>query len=427
MFTRGRDSHKTSTFWNSIAHLSLLEFLKHLKIWYTIAMKLIAQVKLKPTAEQAQALEKTMRQVNAACNYISDLAWDEKVFGRRTLRDRVYLEVREKFGLGAQIAQHAAFKVADAYKIDKDTKREFRPLGSVTYDPRILSWATDKQFVSIWTVDGRIRIPFVIGEHQGRLLEFAQGEADLICRQGGFYIHQTCDIEEPDPSDPDGWLGIDMGETNIAVTSDGDISTSQVVEKNRQRHHRAQWAPGKELQSKGTKSTRRKLKQLRSKQSRFQKDINHQISKRLVSNAARTKRGIAVEHLTDIRAQGAPGTRVKGKENRAKRSNWSFAQLRMFLEYKAKLTAVPFGVVDPAYTSQRCFECGHIEASNRKSQSEFLCKACGHTAHADVNAAKNISGLMSISLMSPLLLKRRLPTYRTVEPGTSPRILVVGN
>ncbi len=413
MFTRGRDSHKTYSFWNSIAHLSLLEFLKHLKIWYTIVMKLIAQVKLKPTVEQAQALEKTMRQVNAACNYISDLAWDEKVFGRRTLRDRVYLEVREKFGLGAQIAQHAAFKVADAYKLDKETKREFRPLGSVTYDPRILSWATDKQFVSIWTVDGRIRIPFVIGAHQGRLLAFAQGEADLICRQGGFYLHQTCDIEEPDPSDPDGWLGIDMGETNLAVTNDGDISTSQVVEKNRQRHHRLR----QELQSKGTKSTRRKLKQLRRKQSRFQKDINHQISKRLVSNAARTKRGIAVEDLTDIRAR----TRVKGKEHRAKRSNWSFAQLRLFIEYKAKLTGVPFGVVDPAYTSQRCFACGHIEASNRKSQSEFLCKACGHTAHADVNAAKNISGLMSISLMS------RLPTYRTVEPGTSPRTLVVGN
>jgi transposase len=28
--------------------------------------------------------------------------------------------------------------------------------------------------------------------------------------------------------------------------------------------------------------------------------------------------------------------------------------------------------------------------SNRKSQAEFICKACGHRAHADVNAARNI-------------------------------------
>jgi len=189
-----------------------------------MGMKLIAQVKLKPMIEQAQSLEKTIRQVNAACNYISGIAWEEQVFGRRTLRDRVYREVRERFDLGAQIAQHAAFKVADAYKADrnpkdKDTQREFNPLGSVTYDLRILSWATDKQFVSIWTVDGRLKIQFVMGEHQRQLLESAQGEADLIYRQGEFYIHQTCEIDDPIPGDPDGWLGVDMGVTNLATTS----------------------------------------------------------------------------------------------------------------------------------------------------------------------------------------------------------------
>ncbi|HEX2619598.1 MAG TPA: transposase, partial [Phototrophicaceae bacterium] len=84
-------------------------------------------------------------------------------------------------------------------------------------------------------------------------------------------------------------------------------------------------------------------------------------------------------------------TRVKGSENRSKHSNWAFAQLRDFLTYKARLAGVPVTLVDPRYTSQRCFECGHIEKANRKSQSEFLCCACGHTTHADVNAAKNIA------------------------------------
>lgn len=46
--------------------------------------------------------------------------------------------------------------------------------------------------------------------------------------------------------------------------------------------------------------------------------------------------------------------------------------------------------VDPRHTSQRCAQCGHTGASNRVSQAEFRCLACGHHANADVNAARNI-------------------------------------
>lgn len=47
--------------------------------------------------------------------------------------------------------------------------------------------------------------------------------------------------------------------------------------------------------------------------------------------------------------------------------------------------------VPAAYTSQRCSECGHTAADNRESQAVFACRACGHSANADVNAAKNIA------------------------------------
>ena len=46
--------------------------------------------------------------------------------------------------------------------------------------------------------------------------------------------------------------------------------------------------------------------------------------------------------------------------------------------------------VNPAYTSQRCNECGHTAKENRESQAVFLCQRCEHTDHADTNAAKNI-------------------------------------
>ncbi|WP_460808564.1 zinc ribbon domain-containing protein [Micromonospora zhanjiangensis] len=46
--------------------------------------------------------------------------------------------------------------------------------------------------------------------------------------------------------------------------------------------------------------------------------------------------------------------------------------------------------VDPRNTSRTCPKCGHCTRQNRVTQAEFRCVACGHTAHADVNAASNI-------------------------------------
>jgi putative transposase len=129
------------------------------------------------------------------------------------------------------------------------------------------------------------------------------------------------------------------------------------------------------------------LKRLSGKQRRFQKDTNHVISKRIVATAECTNRAIAVEKLAGIRSR----TKVRGKEQRHRHANWSFYQLKQFMAYKARLTGVALIEVDPKYTSQRCYECGHIAKANRRSQSEFACCACGHTDLADRNAALNIA------------------------------------
>jgi putative transposase len=47
--------------------------------------------------------------------------------------------------------------------------------------------------------------------------------------------------------------------------------------------------------------------------------------------------------------------------------------------------------VDPAYTSQMCSECGHVDKKNRPDQATFRCTSCGFAEHADVNAACNIA------------------------------------
>jgi putative transposase len=133
-------------------------------------MKLIAQLKLLPTPEQANALKRTLETANAACNYISQVAWANRTFGKFVLQKLCYQDVRETFGLSAQMTIRALAKVGDAYKLDKETKRTFRPLASIAYDERILSLALPDSLISIWTLSGRQAIPFICGERQRAML-----------------------------------------------------------------------------------------------------------------------------------------------------------------------------------------------------------------------------------------------------------------
>jgi len=348
-------------------------------------MKLIAQIRLNPTPEQAIYLLQTLEAANALCNTISVFAWDKKVFSAFNLHKALYHQLRTETGITAQVVVRMFAKVADAYKLDKKRKRTFKPHGAIAYDARILTWYTDKQAVSIWSVGGRLHIPYSAGKRQQELLQYQQGESDLIYTKTTkeFFLLATCDIPDPDQRQTDEALGIDMGITNIAVSSDGAIFSSETIEYTRKRYSKLRQA----LQSCGSKSAKRHLKKMGSRQQRFQKDVNHVISKRLVLQAKDTNRSVKVEDLTYIRER----TTVQGKDNRAKHSNWAFAQLQYFLAYKARMHGVKLEQVDAHYTSQRCFACGHIERANRKTQDTFLCCKCGHKDHADVNAAKNIA------------------------------------
>lgn len=345
-------------------------------------MKLIAQVKLLPSPEQADLLKKTVETSNAAANFLSDLAWDGQTFGQYNLHHIGYHLIRERFGLSAQMTVRLIAKVANAYKLDCKSKRTFRPLGSIAYDSRILTWKLSKLQVSIWTMDGRERMPFVCGEKQKAMLETYQGEADLVFRNGAWYLHQPCEIEEPDVIGVEDFLGVDIGIVNIAVDSDGTTHQGKTVSNVRYRHRKLR----AKLQRKGTKSSRRRLKKLAGKEHRFATWVNHNVSKSIVAKAKDTGRGIAVEELGGIRDR----VTVR-RSQRATLHSWSFFQLRAFLEYKAKLTGVNMVAVDRTNTSITCPCCGCTEKTNRKGQAKFLCVSCGFSGLADHIAAMNIS------------------------------------
>lgn len=369
-------------------------------------MKLIARIKLQPSSRQHALLLQTLEAANAACNYVSDVAWQERVFGQFKLHKLCYASVRAQFGLGADVAVRVFAKVADGYKLDKRTKRTFKPHGAFPFNDRLVSYKLDKRVVSIWTMAGRQKMPFVVGEHAAKLLEGLRGECDLVYRTGEFYLYQCCDVDEPPTDEVDDFLGVDLGIANIATDSDGTVHQGKSMKAVRFRHRKLR----AKLQRKGTKSARRRLKKLSGKEQRFAKDVNHTISKHIVAKAKDTARGIALEELTHIRKRV-----TARKPQRATLSSWSFAQLRAFIEYKAKQMGVPVVAIDPRNTSRTCPCCGHIDKANRPNQATFSCVQCGFSGLADHIAAVNIR---RASLSTPNVSDADANFY-SATPGTS--------
>jgi putative transposase len=119
-------------------------------------MKLTAMTKLLPNNEQLDYLYQTLERANTACNWISEQAWEHKTFNNIRLHHLVYKTVRTQFELGSQMAVRCIGKVAEAYKKDKQVKRQFKKLGSIPYDSHNLTIKTDKRQVTLWTVDDQL-------------------------------------------------------------------------------------------------------------------------------------------------------------------------------------------------------------------------------------------------------------------------------
>ncbi|MFJ2032262.1 RNA-guided endonuclease InsQ/TnpB family protein [Streptosporangium sp. NPDC087985] len=211
---------------------------------------------------------------------------------------------------------------------------------------------------------------------------YRKGESDLVCRDGTWFLIATCEVPDRPVAVPDGFLGVDLGIANLATTSDGAHHSGKGLNAVRHRHRELR----RRLQAKATKSAKRLLKKRRRAEARFAADVNHTIAKRIVTEAERTGRGIALEDLQGIRER----VRLR-KPQRVTLHAWSFRRLGGFIAYRAARAGVAVVHVDPAYTSQECSVCGHVDKRSRPGQAIFICTSCGFAEHADVNAARNIA------------------------------------
>jgi putative transposase len=334
-------------------------------------------------------LQETQRCFNAAASWIASVCWQEGITNTNSAHHRVYGETRLHFGLGAQLAVCARAKAVEAIKAAKTQKSEtgpqFNERGSIRYDARTYRLMSLDR-VSLNTLQGRIVCRMVLGKRQQALLvasEWKIGGADLIWRRGTYYLNVTQNKEAPKNIDTPDTLGVDLGIVSLATDSTGETFSGSHMQAVRTHYHQRRHI----LQKVGTRSAKRRLKKMSGREKRFQRDVNHKISKVLVQKAVHTRKALALEDLTGIRERAKTVRRA----TRYERHSWAFYQLRLYIAYKAAWAGIPLRFVHPQNTSRTCSHCGHCEKANRQSQASFQCKQCGFCLNADYNAAINIS------------------------------------
>lgn len=342
-------------------------------------MKLTTKIKLLPTLEQTNLLLETMKEANTVCNAISDEAFTNRIFNQFKLHYKIYHTFKTTFPLSSQMLVRQISKVADAYKINKKIKCKFKPLGDITYDSRILTYKPNN-IVSLWCIGGRQHISVIY--NSPNYTQFIKGEADLVYKNGKFYIYQTVDVPEEVMDDVEKFIGVDFGLTDICVTSNGVKYSADGL--NIYREHRQKVRSS--IQSKGTKGAKKLLKRLSGREREHAKIINHTIAKSIIFSAKELGFGVSIEDLTNIRFT----SKRRNKKFRTKLGKWGFHQLRAFIEYKGLLYGVPVVVINPTYTSQTCSMCKHL---GNRTNKHFKCNNCGNNMDADINAAINIASL----------------------------------
>jgi len=349
-----------------------------------------AECKLAPTSEQIVEIEDTLKVFADACIWINNNV-DAGIRGRVRIHHLTYKEVRAKFGLSANLVVTAITRVAGNRKTayeSHSTVKEFKST-SVSYDARIFQYREKDETVSLTLLRSRQRIKLVLGDRQREMLKGKKPTSAALCKRGReYYINIQVKSDTPELIQTNKALGVDLGITDIAMTSEGQSFGGETVKRIKD-HYQSVRRHVQSNVSKGTRSTRRRgrqfLQRLSGKESRYQKQINHEISKAIVARALEIQALVALEDLTGIR-EGV--NKKAGRNQRKKVNGWAFYQLREFLTYKALAAGIPLVLVDPAYTSKTCHKCGKPGVRYGKS---FKCPHCGWSGDADFNGANNIA------------------------------------
>ena len=356
-------------------------------------MTVTAKIQISVTTEDKILLDETMSVYRNACNYVSDYVFRTHDLKQFSLNKALYSTVRKQFGLKSQMAQSVFKTVIARYKTILENQKEWiKPsFKKPQYD---LVWNRDysltQNHFSVNTLKGRVKLPF-FAKGMSKYFDhtiYKFGTANLVNKHGKYFLHipVTYEVEESNISDICNVVGIDRGINFVVATYDSkhksNFVSGRVIKQKRANYSKLR----KELQMRQTPSARRRMKAIGQRENRWMQDVNHCVSKALVEqNPKHTL--FVLEDLSGVRNATE---RVK-TQNRYVSVSWSFYDLEQKLIYKAKQKRSSVIKVNPAYTSQCCPACGHIEKSNRnKKMHLFTCKNCGYKSNDDRIGAMNL-------------------------------------
>jgi putative transposase len=237
--------------------------------------------------------------------------------------------------------------------------------------------------------------------HQHRAVKGRVRTVTVKREAGRWYVILSCDDVPAEPMAPTGAVvGIDMGVASFLTTSDGEhVPNPRPLATAADRLVTAQQSLARKKRgSNRRRKAKAKVVGLHAKVRRARLDHAHKTALALVRDYdVIVHEALQVDNMTR-RPKPRPsedgsfepnGAAAKAGLNRSiNDAGWG-----VFLDVlraKAESAGRVVVEVDARHTSQRCARCGHAAKGNRVTQAEFKCLACGHEAHADVNAAVNI-------------------------------------
>ena len=333
-----------------------------------------------------------MVEVRKALNYVSEYVYNNNCLNQKQINNDTYYCLREIFGLKSQMAQSVMKTVIAKYKTNKSNGHDFTlvKFKNLEYE---LVWNRDysitKGVFSINSLNGRLKIPFEVkGMEKYFDNTYNFGTAKLVFKYNKYFLHipMTKDYPETTPFHINKIVGIDLGINFLATCYDSYGKTTFYNGRHIKAKRGHYKILRKQLQERGTKSSKRKIKSIGSRENRWVMDINHSVTKALVDKYG-SNTLFVLEDLTSVRNS----TEKVNINNRYVSVSWAFYQFRELLEYKAKINGSMVIAVNPKYTSQTCPKCGHTEKDNRnKKHHIFCCKNCNYQSNDDRIGAMNL-------------------------------------
>ncbi|MFH1541259.1 MAG: transposase [Elusimicrobiota bacterium] len=249
------------------------------------------------------------------------------------------------------------------------------------------------------------------------------GNGQLLERKNKWYFIATLNFPEPEHTVGTNTVGVDLGLNKLATCYDKEHDKTEFYSGKEVRVRRTKYASQRKSLGKSKKLNA--IKKSKNKERRWMKDSNHKLSRKIVGFAVKMKSKIInLENLKHIRTTAKTNHKQRQRFGNTLH-NWPFDQLKQFITYKAKELDILMNLIDPAYTSQECPRCHHIESSNR-SGIYFHCRACGYKSHADRVGAINIANRQPDDVVTASLLGIIYPS-RDGLPDTALNLRVALN